>query len=38
MGERFGDPEDIAHAVVCLAGAGFVTGSELFVDGGMSRV
>lgn len=35
---RFGEPEDIASAVLYLAGAGFVTGNELFVDGGLSRV
>ena len=31
---RVGDPEDVAGAVVYLAGAGFVTGSTLVVDGG----
>ncbi len=31
---RVGSPEDIANAVVFLAGAGFVTGSSLVVDGG----
>ena len=31
---RIGSPDDIASAVVYLAGAGFVTGSTLFVDGG----
>ena len=36
--QRFGEPEDIASAVVYLAGARFVTGNELFVDGGFSRV
>jgi len=33
---RIGAPEDIAGAVVYLVGAGFVTGSTLFVDGGLS--
>jgi pteridine reductase len=32
--ERVGSPEDVADAVVYLAGAKFVTGSTLFVDGG----
>jgi NAD(P)-dependent dehydrogenase (short-subunit alcohol dehydrogenase family) len=36
--QRFGEPEDIASAVLYLAGAHFVTGNELFVDGGFSRV
>jgi pteridine reductase len=31
---RLGSPEDIADAVVFLAGAGFVTGTTLVVDGG----
>lgn len=34
---RVGRPEDIAGAVLYLAGAGFVTGQVLTVDGGMSR-
>lgn len=33
---RVGTPEDVADAVVYLAGAGFVTGTTLFVDGGRS--
>lgn len=33
---RVGSPEDVAAAVVYLAGAGFVTGTTLFVDGGRS--
>jgi pteridine reductase len=33
---RIGSPEDIASAVVYLVGAKFVTGSTLFVDGGLS--
>lgn len=33
---RIGSPEDIAGAVVYLVGAEFVTGSTLFVDGGLS--
>jgi pteridine reductase len=32
--ERVGLPEDVADAVLYLAGAEFVTGSTLFVDGG----
>jgi pteridine reductase len=31
---RVGTPDDVADAVVYLAGAGFVTGSTLVVDGG----
>jgi NAD(P)-dependent dehydrogenase (short-subunit alcohol dehydrogenase family) len=31
---RVGRPEDVAEAVVYLAGAGFVTGTTLVVDGG----
>jgi pteridine reductase len=31
---RVGSPEDVAEAVVYLAGAGFVTGASLVVDGG----
>jgi pteridine reductase len=31
---RVGSPEDIADAVVFLAGAGYVTGVTLVVDGG----
>jgi NAD(P)-dependent dehydrogenase (short-subunit alcohol dehydrogenase family) len=31
---RIGTPEDIADAVVFLAGAEFVTGTTLVVDGG----
>jgi pteridine reductase len=31
---RIGSPEDVAQAVVFLAGADFVTGTSLFVDGG----
>ena len=36
---RVGKPEDIAQAVLFLASdkAGFITGSTLIVDGGMSR-
>jgi NAD(P)-dependent dehydrogenase (short-subunit alcohol dehydrogenase family) len=32
--ERVGTPDDIADAVVYLAGASFVTGTTLVVDGG----
>ena len=31
---RVGSPEDVAEAVVYLAGAGYVTGTSLVVDGG----
>ena len=31
---RVGSPDDVAEAVVYLAGAGFVTGTSLVVDGG----
>lgn len=34
---RVGRPEDIAQAVLYLAGAGFVTGQVLSIDGGMTR-
>jgi NAD(P)-dependent dehydrogenase (short-subunit alcohol dehydrogenase family) len=33
---RVGSPNDIAEAVVYLAGASFVTGATLVVDGGRS--
>jgi NAD(P)-dependent dehydrogenase (short-subunit alcohol dehydrogenase family) len=33
---RVGSPEDVAAAVAYLAGADFVTGTTLFVDGGRS--
>jgi NAD(P)-dependent dehydrogenase (short-subunit alcohol dehydrogenase family) len=32
--ERVGSPEDVANAVAYLAGADFVTGTTLVVDGG----
>jgi NAD(P)-dependent dehydrogenase (short-subunit alcohol dehydrogenase family) len=31
---RIGSPDDVADAVVYLAGASFVTGASLVVDGG----
>lgn len=34
---RVGRPEDVARAVLYLAGAGFVTGEVLTLDGGMTR-
>ena len=36
--KRIGEPEDIAHAAVWLASdeADYVTGTTLFVDGGMT--
>jgi pteridine reductase len=33
---RVGSADDVAGAVTYLAGAGFVTGTTLFVDGGRS--
>jgi NAD(P)-dependent dehydrogenase (short-subunit alcohol dehydrogenase family) len=37
---RFGTPDEIAKAVVFLASddASYVTGAELFVDGGFAQV
>ena len=37
---RFGTPEDTATAVVFLASddSSYITGTELFVDGGMAQV
>ncbi|RYG22178.1 SDR family oxidoreductase [bacterium] len=34
---RVGRPEDVAEAVLYLAGASFVTGANLVLDGGMTR-
>lgn len=33
---RFGNPEEIASAVAFLAGAGYITGQVIVVDGGMT--
>lgn len=35
---RIGYGEDIAHAIVWLMSAGFVTGQEIVIDGGINRV
>ncbi|KJK44546.1 hypothetical protein UK23_29075 [Lentzea aerocolonigenes] len=37
---RWGRPEDVAHAVLFLAGAGasYITGSEIVVDGGLAQI
>jgi len=35
---RVGKPEDIADAVLYLCGASFITGENLIIDGGMSRL
>jgi NAD(P)-dependent dehydrogenase (short-subunit alcohol dehydrogenase family) len=37
---RWGQPEDVAHAVVFLAGehASYITGSEIVVDGGLAQI
>jgi len=37
---RFGTPDEIAKAVVLLASddASYITGTELFVDGGIAQV
>ncbi|MDT7784020.1 MAG: hypothetical protein QOF58_2439 [Pseudonocardiales bacterium] len=37
---RWGRPEDVAHAVVFLAGerAAYITGSEIVVDGGLAQI
>jgi NAD(P)-dependent dehydrogenase (short-subunit alcohol dehydrogenase family) len=34
---RVGKPQDIADAVVYLAGAGFMTGQVMVLDGGMTK-
>jgi NAD(P)-dependent dehydrogenase (short-subunit alcohol dehydrogenase family) len=34
---RVGCPDDVADAVLYLAGAGFITGQNLVADGGMTR-
>jgi len=35
---RVGEPEDIVGAVIYLCGAGFITGENIIIDGGMSRL
>jgi NAD(P)-dependent dehydrogenase (short-subunit alcohol dehydrogenase family) len=37
---RLGDPDEIANAAVFLASdeSSFITGSELFVDGGSAQI
>ncbi len=37
---RFGTPDEVAKGVVFLAsdGSSYITGTELFVDGGFARV
>ena len=37
---RFGTPDEVAKAVVFLASddSGYITGTELFVDGGFAQV
>ena len=37
---RLGDPDEVAKAVVFLASddSGYITGTELFVDGGMAQI
>jgi NAD(P)-dependent dehydrogenase (short-subunit alcohol dehydrogenase family) len=37
---RFGQPDEVAHAVVFLASddSSFITGTELFVDGGFAQI
>jgi NAD(P)-dependent dehydrogenase (short-subunit alcohol dehydrogenase family) len=34
---RVGTPRDVAEAVAWIAGAGFLTGAEIVLDGGMTR-
>lgn len=38
--KRFGQPDEVANAVVFLASAGstYITGGEIFVDGGLSQL
>ena len=37
---RFGEPDEVAKAVVFLASdeSSYITGSEIFVDGGFAQV
>ncbi len=37
-GKTMGDPREVAQAILYLSQASYVTGSELYVDGGQSTV
>jgi NAD(P)-dependent dehydrogenase (short-subunit alcohol dehydrogenase family) len=38
--DRFGQPDEVANAVVFLASddSSYITGTELFVDGGFAQI